>query len=108
MIFDADFSMGQGARLMAGFRQQAIVFWVSLFDTRVAHVRAKRVGIARDGQQHFIYQCRHGFGLVFGTACCVGELAHGIQAAFEGQAFEVNVVDQCCFLHDTADEVVGD
>jgi len=26
MIFDADFSMGQGAHLMAGFRQQAIVF----------------------------------------------------------------------------------
>ena len=35
-------------------------------------------------------------------------MAHGIQAAFEGDPAEVDIVAECCLLHHGADEVVGD
>jgi len=93
---------------MAGFCHKAVVFWTAFSDARFAPAWPKRVGITSDSQQHLINKCGDCSGLVFGPACGVGELAHGVQAAFEGEALEVDVVGECCFLHDAADEVVGD
>ena len=62
------------------------------------------VGIAGDGQEHFLNEGGDWSGFVFGTACSVGELAHGIQAAFEGEALEVDVVGEGGLLHDATDD----
>ena len=93
---------------MPGFGHEAVVFRAAFSDTRFAAAWAERVGITGDGVQHFIKERGDGPGFVFGPACGVGELAHGIQASFEGEALEVNVVGEGGFLHDPADEVVGD
>ena len=93
---------------MAGFGQEAVIFRAAFSGARFTPAWAMRVGITGDGQQHFLNKCGDCSGLVFGPACRIGELAHGVQAAFERKAIEVDVVDEGGFLHDAADEVVGD
>jgi len=93
---------------VSGFGQKAVVFWAAFSDARFATAGTKRVGIAGDGQEHFLNEGGDCSGFVFGPACSVGELAHGIQAAFEGEALEVDVVGEGGLLHDATDEVVGD
>jgi hypothetical protein len=65
------------------------------------------IGVAGDGQQHFIHYRGDGPGLVFGALGGVGELAHGIKASFEGKAVEIGIVSQSGFLHDAPNQVIG-
>jgi len=88
--------------------QKAVILWAAFSDAGFAATRAKRDGITGDGQEHFLNKCRDCPGLIFGPTGGVGELAHGIQAAFEGEALEVNVVGEGGLLHHRTDEVVGD
>ena len=94
MVFDAVFPVGQGTHFMPGFGEKAVVFWAAFSDARFAAAGAMWVGIPCDGQEHFIDHRGDCSGFVFGPGGGIGELAHGIQAAFEREALEVNVMDE--------------
>lgn len=66
-----------------------------------------RIEIAGDGEEHLLNQGREGSRFVFGSGGGVSKLANGIQAAFEGEAFEIHIMGQGSFLHDAANEVAG-
>ena len=100
--------MWQGTHFKPGSAHDSVVFWAAFFDAGFASTGAMRIEIPGDGQQHFINHCGNGSGFVFGPGRGVGELAHSIQAAFEGDPVEIDIVGEGGFLHDTADEVVGD
>ena len=108
MVFDAGFPVGQGTHFVPGFGEKAVVFWAAFSDAWFAAAGTMWVGIPGDGQEHFINHRRDCSGFVFGPGGGIGELAHGIQAAFEGEPVEIDIVGEGGFLHDAADEVVGD
>ncbi len=66
------------------------------------------IEVTGDGSQHFINHRRDGSWFVFGAGCGIGELAHSIQTAFEGEAPEIDIVCEGGLLHDAANDVVGD
>ena len=86
MIFDAHFSMREGAHFFAGFCHQAVVLGAAFFDTGFTSSWAKRSEIPRDGQQHVIYHGGDCFWFLLHTAHCMGELAQGIKAPFEPES----------------------
>ena len=107
MIFEAHFSMREWPHFFAGFCHQAVVLWSAFFDTGFTSSWAKRSEIPRDGQQHVIYHGIDCFWFPFHPAHCMGELAQGIKATFEGNALQIHIVDECGLLHHASDEVVG-
>ena len=107
MIFDAHFSMREGPHFFAGFCHQAVVLWATFFDAGFTSSWAKRVEIPCDGQEHVIYHGGDCFWVLLHAAHCVGELAQGIKATFEGNALQIYIVSECGLLHHASDEVVG-
>ena len=107
MFFDADFSMGQVAHFMAWFVEEFKVFWAAFSGARFAAIGAMWIGVAGNGQEHFVNQRGDCSGFVFGSLCGIRELTQGIQAAFEGKAIEIGMVSEGGLLHDTADQVIG-
>lgn len=93
---------------MAGFCQEAVIFRAAFSNPRLASVWAKGIRVSGDRPQHIINKGCDGSGLVLGPGGGIGELTQGIQASFEGDAAEIDVVCQGGFLHDTADEIISD
>ena len=107
MIFDAHFSMWEGAHFFAGFCHQAVVLCAAFFDAGFTSSWAKRGEIPCYGQEHVIYHGGDCFWFLLHAAHCVGELAQGIKATFEGNALQIHIVSECGLLHHASDEVVG-
>ena len=100
--------MGQVAHLVTRFGESLVVFGASLDGSRLASTGAMGKEISRDGEEHFIEEGCHGFGFILGPLSRVGELAHGVQAALEGDSGELDIEGDGRLLHDTAHEVIGD
>ena len=86
MIFDALFSMWEGAHFFAGFCHQAVVLWAAFFDAGFTSSWAKRGEIPCDAQEHIIYHGVDCFWFHFHAAHGMGELAQGIKATFRRNA----------------------
>ena len=99
--------MWQVAHFFAGFCHQAVVFRTAFFDARFRSSWAKRGKILCDALQHFIYHGGDRFWFALQTTYCMCELAHGIQAAFEGNALQIHIVGERRLLHYASDEVIG-
>ena len=93
---------------MPGFCHETVVFGAAFSDARFGSTRAEGIGVSGDGQEHFIDHGGEGSGFVFGPGGGIGKLAEGVQAAFEGETAEIHIVGEGGFLHDAADEIVGD
>ena len=108
MVFDTVFSVRQGTHLVARLGQNTIVFRAAFFGTRFAAAGAVSVEVAGDGQQHLVNQGGDRSGFIFDSAGGVGKLADGIQAAFKGDAIEIDIMSEGGLLHDAADEIIRD
>ena len=89
------------------FCHEAVVFGSAFSDTRFGAKRTEGDDVACNDEKHFVNESGNRAGLVVGTTCGIGKMAQGIQAAFKGEADEVGIVGERGFLHDAADEVVG-
>ena len=108
MNFAADFSVRQGTHFSAGLGQEAVVFWAAFFDAGFGSIRAQRNEIAGDGQEHFVNESGDGSGFGFSADGGVCELAQSVEGAFEGESGDGNIMGEGGFLHDAADQIVGD
>lgn len=90
------------------FCQGAVVFEAAFPDTRFGAKGTTRDGVGGNDEEHFVNEGRNRARFALGATGRIDEMAQGIQAAFERKADKGGIVGKCGFLHDAADEVLGD
>ena len=84
MIFDTLVPVGKIAHLSAWFGEKMKVFWTAFNGAGFAAIWARWVGIASNGQEHFVNDCGDCSGFVFGPLSGGCKVAHGIEATLKG------------------------
>jgi hypothetical protein len=93
---------------VARFGEELVRLGASFSCLRFGAERARWEGVPGDDSQHFVVELAPAAGLAAGGVDRVGEVAHGVQGAFEAQLTKLDMVALRGLLHDEADELAAD